>query len=425
MRAEYLIIGNSAGGIGAIEAIREVDSDADIVVVSEERKTYSKALIPYYIAGDIDLEGIYFRDEDFYKKNNVHAILGEKAVRIDFKGKEVYLERGSRIKYGKLLLATGSEPSIPPIEGLLSEGRFKDGVFTFTTLNDAIEINERIKRGVENAIVLGGGRIGLMAAEALFKRGIPVAVVKRSPKIFPEVFDENASRLVARQLEENGLQMLVGRTIKEVRGGSCIERVVLDDGSELRCDLLIVATGVRPRLELVRHSEVKTRRGIVVDRKMRTSVADVYACGDCAEVYDFIHNEFRLTPLWTTAYLGGRIAGFNMCGCEREFAGMSMNAMHFFNLPVFAAGISNVECGEDDRYEILSAMEEEKKRYKKIILRDNHVVGILFVNNINKAGVYLGLMRSCMDVSLFKEELMSDDFSLIDIPEELRRGILG
>ncbi len=427
MECEYLIIGNSAGGIGATEAIREVDREGELIMVSEESyRAYSRALIPYYLAGEIELEKVYYRNVDFYARNNIRVISGKKAVAIDFDNKEVEMEDGQRIRYGELLLATGSTPFIPPMEGLSYDytgGKFdKDGVFTFTSLDDAVEIKRSVESGyVENAVVLGGGRIGLMAAEALMRLGLNVTVIKRSERLLPEVFDETASRMVKRHLKESGLLMLTGHTVKEVMGERSVERIVLDDGTEIGCDLLIIAAGVRPRVELVRGTEVKVNRGIVVDGRMRTSVEDVYACGDCAEVYDFAYDDFRLTPLWATAYAGGRIAGFNMCGVEKEYRwGTNMNSMHFFGLPVIAAGVSAEEGG----YEVLKEVEEEKKIYRKIVLREGRVVGVILMNKIERAGLFLCFMRRGIDVSPFKEELLSADFALISLPEVLRGAMM-
>ncbi len=425
MECKYLIIGNSAGGIAAAEAIREVDRTGELIMVSEESsRAYSRALIPYYLAGEIELGKVYYRSEDFYEENDIHAIC-KKAVTVDFDNKEAEMEDGQRIRYGKLLLATGSTPFIPPMEGLCyHDGEFdKDGVFTFTSLGDAIAIKRRVESGsVEKAVVLGGGRIGLMAAEALMRLGSDVTVIKRSERLLPGVFDETASRMVKRHLKESGLRMLTGHTIKAVVGKRSAECVVLDDGTEIGCDLLIIAAGVRPRVELVRGTSVKVNRGIMVDRRMRTSVEDVYACGDCAEVYDFVHDDFRLTPLWATAYAGGRVAGFNMCGVEKEYQwGTNMNSMHFFGLTVIAAGIS----AEEDGYEVLKEVEEEKKIYMRIVLREGRVAGMILVNKIDRAGLFMGLMRTGIDVSPFKEELLSADFGLICLPEAVRGAIMG
>lgn len=433
MDCKYLVIGNSAGAIAAVEAIREVDREGECIMVAAEKyQAYSRALIPYYLAGEFELEKMYYRAADFYVKNNIRAILGEKAVRIDFLHKEVEIADGQRIRYGKLLLATGSLASVPIIEGLsysydsnYGEKFDKEGVFTFTSLDDAIEIKRRVESGfVKKAVVLGGGRIGLMAAEALIRNRLDVTVIKRSERLLPEVFDGTASRMVKSHLKESGLRMLIGHTLKAVTGERSVEGVILNDGTEIKCALLIIAAGVGPRAELVRDTEVKINRGIVVDRRMKTSVPDVYACGDCAEVYDFAQQDYRLTPVWAAAYAGGRIAGFNMCGLEKEYRwGTNMNSMHFFGLSVITAGISAEDEENGNGYAVLKEIDEEKKIYEKIVIRDNRLIGMILMNKIERGGIFLGLMRAGINVSSFKEELLSDDFGLISLPEELRRGI--
>jgi NAD(P)H-nitrite reductase large subunit len=250
--------------------------------------------------------------------------------------------------------------------------------------------------------------------------------------VLAPVLDETASRIVESHFEENGTRIITKHTIKKVLGKNRFKGVVLDNDTKLPCEMLIIAIGVRPRVEIVRDTKVKVNRGIVVDRRMRTSLEGVYACGDCAEVYDFIYGDFRLTPLWSTAYVGGRIAGFNMCGVAKEYGwGTNMNSMHFFGLPVITAGISANDEGKG--YEILKVLKEEEGKeeerekktytYKKIVLKNNHVIGMILLNRIDRAGIFLGVMRDEIDVSSFKEELLSDDFGLINLPEEVREAM--
>lgn len=423
MDCKYLIIGNSAGGIAAAEAIRETDKEGTLIMVSlEKHQAYSRALIPYYIANKIELDKMYCKNNEFYN-DNINVFWGKRVERLDFEHEEVELEDGERINYEKLLIATGSAPFMPPIEGLRYDkrGKFnKENVFTFTSLDDAIEIKRRVDSGlVERVIVLGGGRIGLMAAEALLKNGLDVTLIKRSREILPEVFDKTASRIVKGHLRDCGLPMIVGHTMKAVKGIGNVEGIVLDDGTEMDCDLLIIATGIKPRTELANDTPVKLNRGILVDRRMRTSVTNVYACGDCAEVYDFVNDDFRLIPLWSAAYAGGRVAGFNMCGLDREYNwGTNMNSIKFFGLPVLTAGLS----AEEDGYEVLKDAQEHKKIYRKLVLRNDRIVGMNFINKIDRAGIFLGLMETRRDVSSFKEDLLDPDFGLASFPSELTRA---
>lgn len=417
---KYLVIGNSAGGVGAMEAIREIDKHGSLAVISdEEHHVYGRPLISYYLADEIDYDKIFYRPLDFYEKKGIDAILGRKVLKIDSDQRSVALDDGSDIGFEKLLLATGGEPFVPPIEGL-EDHEF----FNFITLNDSVKIRERLARkNIETAVVLGGGLIGLKAAEALTQRDIHVKVVELADRVLSPVLDEQGSAIIQSVMEEAGVEVITGRTIAEVTGqGTSVNGVTLDSGEKIDCGLLIVAIGVRPRVELARDTQIEIRRGIVVDKRMQTSVPDIYACGDCAEVYDFITDGFRLTPLWPTAHVGGRVAGSNMAGVEKEYVwGTGMNAVDFFGFPVISAGLINPPDGEE--MEVLTRLDEDARIYRKFLIRDRHIAGMIFVNQVDRAGVALGLMREKTDITLFKDKLVRDDFGAIYLPRELREEI--
>ena len=417
---KYLIIGNSAGGIGAIEAIRKIDKDGSMAVISDEiHHTYGRPLISYYLANEIEFDKIFYRPSDFYEKNSVDALLGKRVMRINFEQRFVTLGDGDEIEFEKLLLATGGEPFVPFINGL-EDHEF----FTFITLDSALKIRDRLARGnVKTAVVLGGGLVGLKATEALTERGVNVKVVELADRVLSPVLDDQASQLIRSVLEESGVEVLTGHTITEVVGDdSKVESVTLDSGVRIDCELLVVGIGVRPRVELVQDTPVETGRGIVVDKRMRTSVSDVYACGDCAEVYDFIMDGFRLTPLWPTAHIGGRVAGSNMAGVDKEYVwGTGMNAVDFFGFPVISAGLLNPP--EDEEMEVLTKLDLDTKTYKKFLIRDKHIVGMVLLNEVDRAGVILGLMRDKVDVTSFKDNLLLKNFGAAYLPREIREEI--
>jgi NAD(P)H-nitrite reductase large subunit len=401
MKYKYLIIGNSAGGIGAAEAIREVDPTGTIAIISdEEYHAYSRALVPYYLSDKISFDNIFFRPSDFYKKMNIQPILDKKVIKLDFKRRGVVLEDGKRILYEKLLIATGGNPIVPKMDG--SE---RDCVFTFTTLKDTLGIRAKLEAGgVKNAVVLGGGLIGLLAAEAIHSKKVDVTVVELAERVLSPVLDQTASAMVEKVLKENGVKIVTGHTIKEILE----DEIVLDNGEKSSCDLVIIGIGVAPRVDLVRDTPIKVNRGILVNKYMETSMEGVFACGDCAEVYDFILDSFRLTPLWPTAYVGGMVAGYNMTGMKEEYTwGTGMNSMRFFGLSVISAGIVQPE----SNYETLIRYEGEI--YKKIVLNDDLIKGFILVNQIDRAGIILGLMRNKIKVADFKEDLLGDDFGLV------------
>ncbi len=415
---KYLIIGNSAGGIGAVESIREIDKEGTIAIISDEKyHTYSRPLISYYLADTVDYDKVFYRKQDFYEKKKIDAILGKKVIKINFDNKFVILNDSSEIGYEKLLIATGGEPFVPKIAGMETYE-----FFTFTTLDDSLKIKEKLENGnVRRAVVLGGGLIGLKATEGLVERGVNVKVVELANRILSPVLDNQAANIIKGVLEDRGVEILTEHTITEIFGeNGKVKGVALDKGERLDCDIVIVAIGVRPRIELVKDTPIKVGRGIIVDKYMRTNIPDIYACGDCAEVYDFILDGFRLTPLWPTAHVGGRIAGSNMAGIEKEYVwGTGMNSVDFFGFPVISAGFINPPEGQE--METLIKLIPEKKIYKKFLIKDNRIMGMILVNEVDRAGVILALMRDKVDISSFKEDLLQEDFGRIYLPKNIRQ----
>jgi NAD(P)H-nitrite reductase large subunit len=417
-KVKYLIIGNSAGGVGAAEAIREVDKVGTIAIISDEPyPAYSRPLISEYLAQRRPLERMLFRKADFDKENNIQAIFGRTVEQLNTDAHIVDLDNGKRIAYEKLLVATGGSPIVPQIEGIE-----RDGVFTFTTLDDAKAIAHFLdeyskRRG--SAVVIGGGLIGVSVTEALIKRGVEVTIVEMKERILNTILDEEASVLEAETLRKAGVEIITGHTVTKVSSyqGNAVTSVTLDDGRPIPCELVIVAIGVQPRTELASGAGIEISRGIVVDRYMATSCPDVYACGDVAEAFDFVYGENRLNPLWPNAYLGGRIAGFNMAGVAREYqGGTAMNSLKYFGLAVVSAGMVNPP---DSSYELLSKKYDHS--YKKVILKDELVVGMVFAGDIEKAGIVFGLMKDKVKVDDFKQALVAQDFGLVSLPEEIWR----
>jgi NAD(P)H-nitrite reductase large subunit len=199
--------------------------------------------------------------------------------------------------------------------------------------------------------------------------------------------------------------------------------VVLQDGRSISCDAVVVAIGVVPRTELVKDSPVAVNRGIIVDRRMQTSVRGVYACGDVAEAFDFVQKEDRVIPVWPNAYIGGRVAGHNMAGARAKYAGgTGMNSLNCFGLSITSAGV--VDPGDGDGYEILNTPATAAS-YRKVVLKKGRIVGMVFLGDIEKSGVVFGLMKDGVNVRGFKEALLRRDFGLNSLPEELRREMLG
>ena len=417
LKAKYLIVGNSAGGTGAAEAIREVDKDGVIIIVSDEPYlSYSRPLISKYLSKERTFKGMLFRPLDFYTKNNIDTVLGKRVKSVGLSERTAELENSEHILWEKLLIASGGIPIVPRMEGA-----GKRGIFTFTTLNDARAIDEFIE-STPKAVVIGGGLIGISVTEALKKRGLRVTVVEMKEKILNTILDEQASTMVEKALEQAGVKIITGRTVAEIAGKELVKGIILDNGEEIPCSLVVVAIGVSPRTELALGTEIKVNRGIVVDRHMATSYPDVYACGDVAEAYDFVYGTNRLTPIWPNAYIGGRVAGFNMAGANAEYPGSTaMNSLNYFGLDIASAGIAIPP--DSNGYELMS--KESNGVYQKIVLKDDVISGMVFVGNIEKAGIVYSLMKDRVKVSSFKKALLSDNFGLVSLPREIWQKRLG
>lgn len=411
IRAKYLIIGNSAGGIGAAEAIRELDKAGSITIVSDEPyPSYSRPLISKYLARERSLEGMLFRPTDFYEQNNIKLLASKRVISLGPAEYTAELESGEHITWEKLLIASGGVPIVPRIGGLE-----KKGVFNFITLEDAKAIDEFLESDT-TAVVIGGGLIGTAATEALTKRGVEVTVVEMKERILNTILDEQASIMAEEALKKAGVTVITDCTVAEIIGEESVTAVILSSGVEIPCSLVVVAIGVLPRIELLKGTDIKVNRGIVVNRNMGTSHPDIYACGDAAEAYDFLCGENRLTPIWPIAYLGGRIAGYNMAGTSTEYPGGTvMNALNYFGLDIAAAGITI----PPNEYGYESLSKQNDCAYRKLVLKDDLLVGMVFVEDIEKSGIFFGLMRDGVNVHDFKQALLSDDFGLASLPREL------
>jgi NAD(P)H-nitrite reductase large subunit len=419
--AKYVIVGASAAGIGAVEAIREVDPIGTITVISEEPcPQYSRPMISDFVSGKADFNKMKCRTDDFWKTNNAEALTSKKASNINFIEKTVTLENGDKVPYEKLLLATGGKPFVPKMEG--SE---KDGVFTFTTIKDAEQLANKIDCiGAKSAVVIGAGLIGISVTEALVKRGLKVTLVELQEKILSLLLDAKASDLVESVVKKAGVNIITGQSVQKIMGKAgnetAVGSVILAKGDQVPCDLVVVAIGVVPRIELVTGTVVKTNRGIVVDNCMQTNVPDVYASGDVAEAFDFIINQNRLLPLWPLAVLEGRVAGYNMAGMKTIYSGgTNMSSLKYFGIPIVSIGLANPK--EDSSLEVLTKYDAESNVYKKIVLKNNVIVGLTIVNSIERAGILFYLMKNAINIKKIKRQLLSEDFGLATLPLGLRR----
>lgn len=414
----YLIIGNSVAGIAALEAIRTNYPNAPITVVSKEDSLpVSRPLLPYWLERKIKEEDLFYRNKKFYETNAVNLILNQEVIAIQPKEKRVTLKNKKKISYTHLLIATGSQPIVPPIKGV-----DKKNVFTFNTVEEIRKLAGVISKA-KRAIVLGGGMIGLKVSESLRNLGLSVTIIELANRLLITILDEEAGLLLKEHLVKNGLEIILGNTIREIIGSKKVEGIILNNGTKIPADLVILAIGVKPNLALTKKSGIKTDQGIIVDNFMRTNLKDIYAAGDCTSSPDFFGGQKRSLPLWPLAFQQGRIAGLNMSGkVSRYPGGFSLNSLELFNLPIITAGQSTTE-GEP--YEIIKKNQLKKKIYKKIIIQANRIIGSILIGDIDRAGIITGLLKDRLDVSSFKEEILGETFGYIYVPKEFRAKMIS
>ncbi|ACM22450.1 NAD(P)/FAD-dependent oxidoreductase [Thermotoga neapolitana] len=414
----YIVVGSGPAGLNAIEAIRELDKDGEILLTTAEKYVgYSRPLITYLLGRKVTEEKMYYRTEDYLKEMGVSIKPATRVERVIPKEKVVVTSTGEKIAYDKLLLAVGGKPFVPKIEGL--EG--KEGVFTFTTWEDEERVERYIKENdVREAVVLGGGLIGLKTTEALMELGVKVTIVELADRILSVTFDKKASEIITNALKKEGCDVITNDTIVAVKGEGSVSSVVLKSGKEIPTRLLIIAIGVRPNVDFLKDSGIEINRGIVVNEKMETSEKDIYAAGDCTEFYDLIDGQRKTIAIWPVAVAQGRVAGYNMAGGNVRYpGGIPMNSVELAGIPTISVGHTNVE---GDEYEILTY--EEGNTYKKMVIKDNKLIGAVLVNDIDRAGIYTGLILQKMDVSSFKDKLLDENFGLVYLPKEFRKKML-
>jgi len=418
---KYVIIGNSAAGIGTVEGIRKVDPEGAVTVISgEPYHSYSRPLISYFLAGKVKAENMYYREADFYEKMKVELRLGIQAETVLPAEKAVVLSSGETVPYDKLMLATGGKPIIPEMPGLKLRG-----VFSFLKWDDVKDIGEYLQEN-SKVVIIGAGLIGLKAAEGIAGRKAEVTVVELANRVLSSILDEEAAGMVQQSLEEKGIRFYLNNTVTEIKGDGDgmgagqgkVQGVVLKDGTSLDCDAVILAIGVFPNKDLAARAGLAVNRGIVVNEFMNTSDADIYAAGDASEGFDILYQTKRVIPILPNAYKQGFVAGQNMAGkAERYAGGFAMNSIGFFGLPMITAGIIKPEGSE---FTELIKSDPAKKIYRKMVLRNGKLVGFIALNEVDRAGILTGLMEKAVDVGSFQEELLRQDFGYAYLPKEYR-----
>jgi len=404
---KYVIIGNSAAGIGAVEGIRSIDKQGEITIITDESyHTYSRPLISYLLLGKVTEESMRYRGDNFYRDNNCAVLADTIAEKIDAATKSVILKNGKKVSYDKLLVATGSSPFVPPFEGL-DTVRNK---FTFMSLDDALKLDAVLDKG-KRVLIVGAGLIGLKCAEGIHERVKHIKVLDLAPRILSSILDDDGARLVQNHLESKGVEFRLSANIKSFKPNAA----TLASGETIDFDILVLAVGVRPNTALL-NGIVKIDKGIAVNEKSETFAPNIYAAGDCTQAKDVSSGQSKIMALLPNAYMQGECAGINMAGGDKSFdKAIPMNAVGFFGLHIITAG----------SYTGKVHAENSKDNYRRLFYSDNKLNGYILIGNVEKAGIYTSLIRERTPLDTIDFALVCEKPGLMAFRKEERMVKLG
>lgn len=398
---KYVIIGASAAGLAAAEAVRKYDAQGTVTVLTEEEyMPYSRPSISYYLKGKVKESNMTLRKPAFYKEKKIDVITSSKVTAIDTEKKIVKAGR-KNYPYDKLCLCTGSKPFVPPMDNV--EG--KANALTFLDLK-ATKAVKTLANDKTRVVVIGAGLIGMKAAEGLVKICKSVDVVELAPRVLPSILDAKSAKQVKKHLENNGIRFHLENTVvKASSKGKQITAVTLKDGKKLPCDLLILAVGVRPQTELAEKAGLEVNRGIITDTEtMQTSNPDIYAAGDCCVSTDMLDGSKKIIALWPNAVQQGNVAGAQMAGADVTVGGTySVNAIDFFGLRICTCGLINAQ-GE----QYSDKIRQDGDVYKRLVFEGDKLVGYVLINSSVNAGMYTNLISNKISLDTIQGDIMDN-----------------
>ena len=401
---QYLIIGSSHAGIAALEAIRLLDENGSITMVTrEDSLPYSPTILPYVISGEMAPEVIHLRDQSYFDELSIYFRSGSAVTCINLDEKWVELASGEKINYEKLLLATGADAAIPSFPGIESVP-----YQVVRTLEDALKLRDSIQTA-KSAIVIGAGLIAMHTAENLAQSGLQATLIVRRQVSLFAYFDGAAARMIEHIFSDHGVTLATGSGVSEISAANGGCQVTLESGKVISADLLLLAAGVRPRISYLDSSSIEVDRGILVNEKMQTSVQDVWAAGDVAQAPGFFDAGKTINATLPNASVQGRIAGMDMVKdpALKPYLGSSgLNIFNFFGHHGFSLGLATVTESTDD-IEVNTVYLPSSQCYQKLVFKNNRLVGVSAINAQLDPGILRELIQRQVDLAEVKERFAS------------------
>ena len=388
---QFVIIGNGVAGTTAAATIRKLDDQGKIIIISEDHYPfYSRIRLPDFLSNEVDENGLIIRKETWYKENRIDLLLNKTVTDIDTAAKQVITPDNLTIQYDRLLIAIGGLSFVPPLPGA-----DKKGVFTLRTLDDAIAIKEYAKKH-RRVLLLGGGVLGLEAGNGLRKAGNSITVVEFFPRLLPRQMDPGGAAILQAALEKTGFRFHLGAQSREIIGTDSAEALILNDGTRIDCDMIIISAGVRHNGRLAEKLGLTIEKGIVVNNRMETDIPGIFAAGDVIQ-----HNN-TFYGIWPASEKQGEIAGINMAGGDAEYSGTTIsNTLKVAGADLCAAGDIDAEGKRD----AIIFKDSDNFIYRKMVFQDDRIIGVILYGDIKNRQKILKAIESRKDIGAIRNKL--------------------
>ena len=396
---KVVIVGNNVAGTFTSQNMRYLNEDIEIEIFTQERYPYyTRVNLPELISGKVQAEDLIVFKDDWYKDKNIKLNLNSKVTFIEPEQKVLFIEgHDDLVSYDKLILALGSVPNIPPIKN--AREMVGKGVFTLRTIDDTLEIKEYIQKSkAKNAIIIGGGLLGLELANQIKNANLDTTVVEFFPRLLPRQLDDECSAMLKEEIETKGIKVVLNAATEEVIGNGFVTGIKLKDGQIFDADIILIQAGIRATVDLAQNSGIETNRGIIVDQFLETSKKDIFAVGDCVE---YKNQTWGIIPACMEQ---SKIVAASVLGLKKvEYKGTTpKNTLKIVGLELTSIGIFDPSKEEGGGWDILKRADKKDCCYQKLVLKDNTLKGaILFGDNKAMSFVY-----KKMEQDVTREELM-------------------
>jgi NAD(P)H-dependent nitrite reductase large subunit/NAD(P)H-dependent nitrite reductase small subunit len=393
-RRKLVVIGNGMAGMRAVEELLQLAPNAyDITVFgSEPHGNYNRILLSPVLSGEKKADDIMINSLDWYAEKGITLHAGDPVIEIDRKHRIVKAKSGLAVPYDRILLATGSNPIVLPIPG-----KYLTGVVTFRDLHD-VDVMLAASKQYKRAVVIGGGLLGLEAAYGLKRRGMEVMVVHLLDTLMERQLDKAAAGLLKASLEKRGLNFKMAAKTAEILGDQRVTGVRFEDGEELHADLVVMAAGIRPNVELAKNAGLRCERGVIVDDSMQTFDPSIYAVGECVQHRNLTYG--LVAPLWDQA---------RVCAIHLAEVGVSYYRGSLISTQLKVTGIDLFSAGDfvgGPNSEALVMKDAKRGIYKRVVIEDNKIKGAVLYGDTKDGPWYFELMNEQRDIGSLRDRLL-------------------